>query len=83
MHDIVQRHHVEDFAWRRYGQHTTTRPGRASQDRTADEKEAQHATVDVRVDEAAMEAAVRQVGWRIYRTKQPGEQRAREPAVLV
>ena len=29
VHDIVQRHRVEDFLWLRYGQHTTTRPVRA------------------------------------------------------
>ena len=29
VHDIVQRHRVEDFLWLRYDQHTTTRPVRA------------------------------------------------------
>jgi len=35
VHDRVQRHRVEDFLWRRYGPHTTTRPVRASKDRPA------------------------------------------------
>jgi hypothetical protein len=35
VHDIVQRHRVEDFLWLRYDQHTTTCPGRAYKDRPA------------------------------------------------
>ena len=45
-------------------------------------QEAQHATVAVRVDEAALESAVRRWGWRIDRTNQPGEQLSRAQAVL-
>lgn len=82
MHDIVQRHRVEAFLWLRYDQHTTTRPVRASKDRPAYVQEEPHATVEVRVDEAALESAVRRLGWRIYRTNQPGEQLSLEHAVL-
>jgi len=82
VHDIVQRHRVEDFLWLRYDQHTTTRPVRAYKDRPAYVKEAHHATVEVRVDEAALESAVRRLGWRIYRTNQPVEQLSLEQAVL-
>jgi transposase len=38
--------------------------------------------VEVRVDEAALEAAVRRLGWRIYRTNQPVKQLSLEQAVL-
>jgi len=82
VHDIVQRHRVEDFLWLRYDQHTTTRPVRAYKDRPAYVKEEHHATVEVRVDEAALESAVRRLGWRIYRTNQPVEQLSLEQAVL-
>src|SRR5262249_10873270 len=40
------------------------------------------ATVEVRVDEATLEAAVRRWGWRVYSTKQPAEQLSRAQAVL-
>jgi transposase len=56
---IIQRHRVEDFLWLRYDHHTTTRPVRAYQHRPAYVKEDHHATVEVRVDEAALESAVR------------------------
>jgi transposase len=82
VNDRVQRHRVEDFLWLRYGQHTTTRPVRAYKDRPAYVKEAHHATVEVRVDEAALESAVRRLGWRIYSTNQPVEQLSLEQAVL-
>ena len=45
-------------------------------------QEEHHATVAVRVDEAALESAVRRVGWRIDRPNQPGEQRLLAQAVL-
>ena len=80
--EIVQRHRVEDFLWLRYDQHTTTHPVRAYKDRPAYVKEERHATVEVRVDEAALESAVRQLGWRMYSTNQPVEQLSLEQAVL-
>jgi transposase len=79
---IVQRHRVEDFLWLRYDHHTTTRQVRAYQDRPAYEKQEHHATVEVRVDEAALESAVRRLGWRVYSTHQPAEQLSLEQAVL-
>jgi transposase len=45
-------------------------------------KEEHHATVEVRVDEAALESAVRRLGWRMYSTNQPVEQLSLEQAVL-
>ena len=78
---MVQRHRVEDFLWLRYDQHTTTRQVRAYQDRPADEKQEDQATVEVRVDEEALETAVRRLGWRGYSTHQPAEQLSLEQAV--
>ena len=51
-------------------------------DRPAYEKQEHQATVEVRVDEAALESAVRRLGWRIYSTNQPVEQLSLEQAVL-
>jgi transposase len=79
---IVQRHRVEDFLWLRYDHHTTTRQVRAYKDRPAYEKQEHQATVEVRVDEAALESAVRRLGWRVYSTNQPAEQLSLEQAVL-
>jgi len=82
VNDIVQRHRVEDFLWLRYDQRTTTRPVRAYKERPAYVQEAHHATVEVRVDEQALESAVRRLGWRIYSTNQPAKQLSLEQAVL-
>jgi transposase len=82
VNEMVQPYRVEDFLWLRYDQHTTTRPVRAYKDRPAYVKEERHATVEVRVDEEAMESAVRRLGWRIYSTNQPAEQLSLEQAVL-
>lgn len=82
VNDIVQHHRVEAFLWLRYDQHTTTRPVRAYKDRPAYVKEEHQAAVEVRVDEEALELAVRRLGWRIYSTNQPSEQLSLEQAVL-
>ena len=82
VHEIVRRYRVEDFLWLRYDHHTTTRQVRAYKDRPAYEKADHHATVEVRVDEAALESAVRRLGWRIYSTNQPVKQLSLEQAVL-
>ena len=79
---IVQHHRVEDFLWLRYDQHTTAQQVRAYKDRPASVKQESQATVEVRVDEEALESAVRRLGWRIYRTNQPAEQLSLEQAVL-
>src|SRR5688500_8593372 len=79
---IVQRHRVEDFLWLRYDQQTTTRSVRAYQDRPASVKEESQATVEVRVDEEALELAARRLGWRLDSTNQPVEQLSLEQAVL-
>jgi len=79
---IVQRHRVEDFLWLRYDQQTTSHWVRAYQDRPAYMKEESQATVEVRVDEKALELAARRLGWRLYSTNQPAEQLSLEQAVL-
>jgi transposase len=82
VNEIVQRHRVEEFLWLRYDQQTTTRPVRAYQERPAYTQEERQVTVEVRVDEEALESAVRRLGWRIYSTNQPLEQLSLEQAVL-
>ena len=82
VNEIVQRHGVEDFLWLRYEQHTTVRPVRAYKERLAYVKQEHQGTVEVRVDEEALESAVRRLGWRIYSTNQPAEQLSLEQAVL-
>ncbi len=62
---IVQRYGVEAFLWLRYSPHATPRTVRAYRDRPARIEEDRQATVEVRVDEAALEAAVRRLGWRV------------------
>jgi transposase len=79
---IVQRYRVEEFLWLRYDQQTTSRSVRAYQDRPAYVKQESQAKVEVRVDEEALELAVRRLGWRIYSTNQPVEQLSLEQAVL-
>lgn len=79
---MVQRHRVEDFVWLQYDHPTPPRPVRAYQPRPAYGQAEHQATGEVRVDEAALESAVRRCGWRIDRTHQPSEARALAPAVL-
>ena len=55
----------------------------AYRERPAYEKQEGHATVEVRVDEAALASAVSRLGWRMYSTNQPVEQLSLEQAVLV
>ena len=79
---IVQHYGVEEFLWLRYRQHATPRVVRAYRDRPARIEEDRQATVEIRVDEVALEAAVRRLGWRVYSTNQPREQLSLEQAVL-
>ena len=81
-HEIVQRHGVAEFLWLRYDHHYTTHQRRAYRGRPAQRVEDRQATVEVRVDEDALEAAVRRLGWRVYGTNQPAEQLALAQAVL-
>ncbi len=81
VNEIVQRHRVEDFLWLRYDHQTMSHPVRAYKERPAYVKEESQATVEVRVDEEALESAVRRLGWRIYSTNQAFEQLCFEQAV--
>ena len=79
---IVQRYGVEAFFWLRFYQQAQPRAVRAYRGRPARIAEDRHATVEVRVDEATLEAAVRRLGWRVYSTNQPAEQLSLAQAVL-
>src|SRR5712691_2144450 len=62
---IVQRDGVENLIWFRLTQHATPRPVRAYRGRPARIAAERHATVEVCVDEVALAAAVRRLGWRV------------------
>src|SRR4029077_736364 len=79
---IVQAYNVENLLWLRLTQHVTPRPVRAYRGQPARVDHDRHATVEVCVDEAALEAAVRRLGWRVYGTNQPVESLSLEQAVL-
>src|SRR5262250_2999983 len=79
---IVQGYGVENLVWFRLTQHVTPRPVRAYRGQPARVEHAWHATVEVCVDEAALEAAVQRLGWRVYGTNQLGESLSLEQAVL-
>ncbi len=79
---IVQRDGGENLVWFRLTPHATPRPVRASRGPPARVDHDHHATVEVWVDEAALEAAVRRLGWRVYGTNQPVESVSLEQAVL-
>ena len=73
---------MEAFFWLRFHQQAQPRAVRAYRGRPARMAEDRHATVEVRVDEATLAAAVRRVGWRVYSTNQPAEQLSLAQAVL-
>src|SRR5712664_1412728 len=79
---IVQRDGGENLVWFRLTPHATPRPVRASRGPPARVDHEHHATVEVWVDEAALEAAVRRLGWRVDGTNQPVESLSLEQAVL-
>src|SRR5215471_9456471 len=79
---IVQRYSVENLIWFRLTQRDTPHPVRAYRGQPARVAHNRHATVEVCVDEAALEAAVRRLGWRVYGTNQPVESLSLAQAVL-
>jgi transposase len=79
---IVQDSHVGNLVWFRFTQHVPPRPVRAYRGQPARVDHDRHATVEVWVDEAALEAAVRRLGWRVYGTNHPVESLPLEQAVL-
>src|SRR5262245_60109649 len=60
---IVQRYGVEDLVWFRVTPHVASRPVRAYRGQPARVDYERHATVEVRVDEAALEATLGRLGW--------------------
>jgi transposase len=81
-HELVQRHQVEACCWLRDEQPCTSRPVRAYRQREAGSKRERQATVEVRVDEEALERAVGRLGWRVSVTTHPRDQWSLEQAVL-
>ena len=79
---IVQRYSVADLIWFRLTQHDTPRPVRAYRGQPARVDHDRHATVEARVDEAALEATIGRLGWRMYSTNQPIESLSLAQAVL-
>jgi transposase len=68
---IVQRYGVEHLVWFRLTPHVTSRPVRAYRGQPARVDHDRHATIEARVDEAALEATIGRLGWRVYGTNQP------------
>jgi transposase len=62
--------------------HVTPRPVHAYRGQPARVDHDRHATVAVRVDEAALQATMRRLGWRVYGTHQPLASLSLAPAVL-
>jgi len=79
---IIQGYGVEHLVWFRLTQQVTPRPVRAYRGQPARVDHDRHATIEVCVDDAALEAAVRRLGWRVYGTNQPAESLSLEQAVL-
>src|SRR5215471_2867871 len=79
---IVQRYSVADLIWFRLTQHDTPRPVRAYRGQPARVDHDRHATVEARVDAAALEATIGRLGWRMYSTNQPIESLSLAQAVL-
>jgi transposase len=79
---IVQRYSVEDLLWFRLTQHNIPRPVRAYRGQPARVDHDRHATVEARVDEAALEATIGRLGWRVYSTNQPRASLSLAQAVL-
>ena len=79
---IVQRYGVADLIWFRLTPHDTPRAVRAYRGQPARVDHDHHATVEVRVDEAALETTMRRLGWRVYGTNQPVTSLSLAQAVL-
>src|SRR6266705_6539695 len=62
---LIQRDGVDDLVWLRLPPPVTSRPVRASRAQPARVDHDQEVTVEGCVDEAAVEATVRRVGWRV------------------
>jgi transposase len=79
---ILQRHEVADFIRFRLHPHVEERSVRAYRGQPARVEQVRDTMVEVEVDEIALEAATRRLGWRLYATNQGTEQLSLEQAVL-
>jgi transposase len=79
---LIQRYGGDDLVWFRVTPHVTPRPVRAYRGQPARVDYERRATVEGCVDEAAVAAAVRRLGGRVYGTNQPVEALSLEQAVL-
>ena len=79
---ILSRYRVQGLLHVRYKERLWARPLRRYGYRAATERLEWDAQVTVSVDQEAMAAAVRQLGWRIYVTTQPSEHLSLQAAVL-
>jgi hypothetical protein len=79
---MVQRDGVEHLVWFRWTPHVTSRPVRADRGQPARSEHDHHATVEGCVDEAALEATIGRLGWRVYGTHHPRESWSLAQAVL-
>jgi transposase len=79
---IGQRYGVENLLGFRLTPHVTSRAVRAYRGQPARVDYDRHATVEVRVDEAAWEATIGRWGWRVYGTNQPTASLSLAQAVL-
>jgi transposase len=79
---ILKRYEVADFIRFRLHPHVEERSVRAYRGQSARVEQVRDTTVEVEVDEAVLEAAIRRLGWRLYGTNQGAEQLSLEQAVL-
>jgi transposase len=79
---IVARAHVQGLLQVRYEDQGRQRPVRRYGERPATVRVEQEWQVTASVDEEAVGAAVRQLGWRVYATNQSADQLSLEQAVL-
>ncbi len=79
---IIERHEVADFIGFRLHPDVEEGSVRAYREQPARVEQVRDTTVEVKVDEAALEAAARRLGWRLYGTNQPVEPLSLEQAVL-
>jgi transposase len=79
---IVARYHVQGLLQVRYEEQIHQRPVRRYGDRPATVRVEQERHVTASVDQEAVAAAVRQLGWRVYATNQPADQLSLGQAVL-
>jgi transposase len=79
---ILEQHRVQGLLQLSYQETAHERPVRGYGGRPATIRVEREVRVNVVVDEVALEAAVRRLGWRVYAANQPAEQLALAHAVL-